>query len=418
MDLVNCIAKLANLGSYAVDQDGFILQTGANNSPERVKIGDMELVVPTPFQLSGKVDPTWKSRIIFNPLAENVTAQTPSTALKQLITAVQFRLNVTLMALLREILRVATNPEAQKNLTSDQLEFISKLHDVDETVSKFFDKVVLPKAAKTDYVFIKFFPKYVAKIGDVDYSRASLVSFPMIEELNGPRLFGNSTPVPKSASEKFIGLIKCILRDVLVKDAYSAGSNGRVAPFFESFIASVIKIANDVRRVQEIWPEMWSGLAEPERYGVLDVGWLELFRNCDALADAIRAIPAINDNGHQAEKPPGIQSQMGNPPTVALAPQDVNRYPAPDYGGREDYYDRRSPPSRYDDRREDRRSGGKVSLADFASKFGAGDRNADRRYRDDYNDRRDRRDDRRSDYNDRRYDDRRDDRRGGGTNWQ
>ena len=410
MDLVKCISQLANLGSYAVDAEGYILQTGQNGQPERVKIGELELVVPTPFQLSGKVDPTWKTRMIFNPMAENITTQTPSTALKQLVTAVQFRLNVTLIALFREILRVATNPEAQKNLTSDQLEFIAKLHDVDETVSKFFDKVVLPKAAKTDYIFIKFFPKYVANLGGVDYSRASLVSFPMVEELSGPRLFGNTTPVPKAASEKFIGLIKCVLRDVLTKDAYSAGSNGRVAPFFESFISSVIKLANDIRRVQQIWPEMWSGLAEPERFGVLDTGWLEPFRNCDALADAIRAVPAIGDNG--VNSAPGMQ--MGNPPTVTPAPQDVRRYEAQPQ--RNDYYDRRNQSSYRDDRNDDRRDG-VVTMADFARRFGPGDRNADRRYSRDYDyDRRDYRDDRRNDYGYRDYDNRRGGR--GGTNWQ
>ena len=406
MDLVKCISQLANLGSYAVDAEGFILQTGMNGQPERVKIGELELVVPTPFQLSGKVDPTWKSRMIFNPMAENITTQVPSTALKQLVTAVQFRLNVTLIALFREILRVATNPEAQKNLTSEQLEFIAKLHDVDETVSKFFDKVVLPKAAKTDFIFIKFFPKYVANLGGVDYSRASLVSFPMVEELSGPRLFGNATPVPKAASEKFIGLIKCVLRDVLTKDAYSAGSNGRVAPFFESFISSVIKLANDIRRVQQIWPEMWSGLAEPERFGVLETGWLEVFRNCDALADAIRAVPAIGDNG--VDSAPSMQ--MGNPPTVTPSPQDVHRYEAQPQ--RNDYYDRRD----YRNDRNDDRRDGKVTMADFARKFGPGDRNADRRYRDDEYDRRDYRSDRRSDYDYRDYDNRRGGR--GGTNWQ
>ena len=406
MDLVKCISQLANLGSYAVDAEGYILQTGMNGQPERVKIGELELVVPTPFQLSGKVDPTWKSRMIFNPMAENITTQVPSTALKQLVTAVQFRLNVTLIALFREILRVATNPEAQKNLTSEQLEFIAKLHDVDETVSKFFDKVVLPKAAKTDFIFIKFFPKYVANLGGVDYSRASLVSFPMVEELSGPRLFGNATPVPKAASEKFIGLIKCVLRDVLTKDAYSAGSNGRVAPFFESFISSVIKLANDIRRVQQIWPEMWNGLAEPERFGVLDTGWLEVFRNCDALADAIRAVPAIGDNG--VDSAPSMQ--MGNPPTVAPAPQDVRRYEAQPQ--RNDYYDRRD----YRNDRNDDRRDGKVTMADFARRFGPGDRNADRRYRDDEYDRRDYRSDRRSDYDYRDYDNRRGGR--GGTNWQ
>jgi hypothetical protein len=43
--------------------------------------------------------------------------------------------------------------------------------------------------------------------------------------------------------------------------------------------------------------KLQGGLAEPERFGVLDTGWLEVFRNCDALADAIRAVPAIGDNG-------------------------------------------------------------------------------------------------------------------------
>ena len=101
---------------------------------------------------------------------------------------------------------------------------------------------------------------------------------------------------------------------------------------------------------------------------------------------------------------------MGNPPTVTPAPQDVRRYEAQPQ--RNDYYDRRD----YRNDRNDDRRDGKVTMADFARKFGPGDRNADRRYRDDEYDRRDYRSDRRSDYDYRDYDNRRGGR--GGTNWQ
>lgn len=402
MDIVNILIKLANLASYGVDKDGYINAIAAGGANERVKVGEYDLVIPNKFQLSGEVDPTWKERMIFNPLAENVTQQTASPSLLQLISGVQFRINVTLMALFSEIIRVATNPEAQKGLTSDQLEFVAKLSDVDETVAKLFNTHIVARAAKTDFVFVKFFPKYVAKIGDVEYGRATLVSFPMVEELTGPRLFGNKTPVPKAASEKFVGIIRCILRDVLEKDAYSAGSNGRVAPFFESFVAAVIKVCNDIRRVQAIWPEMWNGISEPERFGAFDINWLEAFRNCDALADVIRACPNVHQSTSQGGPVSDAIRTMAADRSSQV-PLSTYQPPPPSYRN-EEYVDRRE--RRYDDQRDDRRSSGaprKLGLDDLASAFGG---RQDDRYG--------RRYDRRDRYDDRRYDDR----NYGGTNWR
>jgi hypothetical protein len=310
MDMLNIFEKLCHLANSGVDTDGFITSVTADGEA-RVKLGDRELVLPNKYQLSGVYDPTWAKRTLFNPLAELAHNEAITPVLNWLIKSIQFRMNVSVMLLLREILRIAATPSEQEALTPDQVEFIAKLVDIDSTVANLFEKSISELATKGSWVFINFFPKHLGEVSGMSYARTCHVSFPIYEELTGDRKFGRSTALPKGASAKLAEVLRVLFLDIAEQDAYSSGSNSRMAPYFESFIASVMKIGNILSRAQKVWPNLWPN--DP-RYGILDVRWLDVLRNTDAIADEIRAIPGAV--AQRVNEPQQQHQQSQRQPTV------------------------------------------------------------------------------------------------------
>lgn len=416
MDIIKLIGELCYLGGRASKQ-GYITERVLDKDGKPIEspimVDGLHAVVPTAFQTSGEVDPLWKERMIFNPLSENIASDVPTSAFRCMLDGLQFRLNVTLRVLVGEVLRLAASTEAQKEMTSKQMEFISQLEGIDEQTAQFFENTILPRTAKLpEYLFVKFFPKHLGTIGETQYSRVTHVSFPLYEGLTGDRKFGVSTALPKGVSLKLASVIKAILGDVDVPDWYSAGSNSRVAPFAESTICAFIKLVSDVRRVQLVFPKLWEGLDEPERFGVYDLRPIEPLRNCDALSDDIRSVPAAaTPRSSQSVNPADLAASMPRQETQTRRDDRRNdeydttrrettrRDERPSTRGRDDRDDRGG---RYDDRRTssryaDERDDDTISLNEAISMVSRNGDSRGRRGESYYDDRRDyRRDDRRS----------------------
>ena len=293
--MLDVFRKMVLLTSSAADEQGNITRLHITGEvPE--KIGDKRLVLHEKYQLSGAVDPTWQERVLFNPLAENVSATTITPSLEWFLRGAAFRLNVTFMVLMKEVLRIAASPAEQEKLSPSQLEFVTKLTDIDGPVADFFDKSIANMAAKGEWVFIKMFPKHAGTIGGIKYNRTCHVSFPIYEELLGDRKFGKSTAMPKGASQKLASVMQLLLPDIAIVDGYSAGSNSRMAPFCEAVVASLVKLYSCISRHQRLWSNIWP---DPEvdkltadRMGIVEYQWMDYLRNTDALVDEIRAIPS------------------------------------------------------------------------------------------------------------------------------
>jgi hypothetical protein len=124
------LRKMVLLTSSTVDDAGNITKRQSNGEVPDT-IGNKRLVLATPQQLSGSIDPTWQERMLFNPLRESAAATIITPSLDWWLKGVTFRLNVTLRVLIREVLRIAASPAEHDKLTPTQLEFVTKLLDID-----------------------------------------------------------------------------------------------------------------------------------------------------------------------------------------------------------------------------------------------------------------------------------------------
>ena len=290
------LRKMVLLTSSTVDDAGNITKRQSNGEVPDT-IGNKRLVLATPQQLSGSIDPTWQERMLFNPLRESAAATIITPSLDWWLKGVTFRLNVTLRVLIREVLRIAASPAEHDKLTPTQLEFVTKLLDIDAPVAEFFDKSISGLAAKGEWVFVTIFPKHAGTIDGIKYNRTAHVSFPIFEELLGERKFGKNTALPKGTSLKLASVMRLLLPEIDVVDGYSAGSNSLVAPFCEASVAAVFKLCACISRQQKLWPDLWPNAETDadmaERMGIIQYSWMDYLRNTDALVNDIRAMPSV-----------------------------------------------------------------------------------------------------------------------------
>ena len=292
MDMVNELVKLVYLAGHQVDENGNIKRINQNNEPvdECISSDDARrLVLPTKYHFSGKEDPSWEQRFLFNPLAELISQEAPNKCLEWLIRAVSLRINVTISLILEHVIEVSSSPAMHAKLTPDQLAFIGKIEGVDEKVKNFFEKSIFTLGQRGEFAFVRFFPKHLGLIGDIQYKRTCHVSSPMLDELKGKRKFGKNTEMAKGHSAKVVELINLILPKIEVADYYSVGSNSNVAPFAEAFLNAVQKVIIDVERAQRVWPELFEDTLP--QFSFFDVNGLDVFRNLDSLGNEIRKIP-------------------------------------------------------------------------------------------------------------------------------
>ena len=290
------LRKMVLLTSSTVDDAGNITKRQSNGEVPDT-IGNKRLVLATPQQLSGSIDPTWQERMLFNPLRESAAATIITPSLDWWLKGVTFRLNVTLRVLIREVLRIAASPAEHDKLTPTQLEFVTKLLDIDAPVAEFFDKSISGLAAKGEWVFVTIFPKHAGTIDGIKYNRTAHVSFPIFEELLGERKFGKNTALPKGTSLKLASVMRLLLPEIDVVDGYSAGSNSLVAPFCEASVAAVFKLCVCISCQQKLWHDLWPKTeTDPnmaERIGIIQYIWMDYLRITDALVNDIRAMPSV-----------------------------------------------------------------------------------------------------------------------------
>lgn len=390
MNVDEKIYDLVYLACASVDENGNVIKNTTNGT-EPVMVGEKRLVLPNKYQLSGAEDPLWQTRCLFNPFLETVTSTAPTPVLDWLIRHAQLRLNVTITLLMTHILNIYASPAKHKELTPEQMEYISKVDDLDQKTLDFYTKSIAPLGQRGAFSFITLFPKNLGELNGITFKRTCHVSSPMYTELTTHRKFGKSTELAKGNSAKIAALLKLILPKIDQPEAYSKGSNSLLAPFAESFIGSMIKLTDHILVAQKVWPELFENV--PREYGFYNPFELELFSNVDSLVDVIRKIPSVAGADRQvpATTPAELESRNRQLPPVEEPRQEVRSRYADTRAGRN--YELRD---RYSDENQAGTGGTTMSVdqilrnqkssGHYDDDDGFYDDRRDSRYRDDYRD--------------------------------
>lgn len=296
---------------------------------EDVYVGDKRFVMPTPETL--KVS-EWDKEIAFSPLSEN-TLRGESEVQQELAIMVKSAINGRLVGLIWNLALVAASEQCVNNkLSPEQAEFLPSLPGFDKEMKTRFGKLVIGVTAesyKSSMVHLNL--KRRAKINGQEFSRACLVRFPLAEMERKDKPFGVDLRVKDM--DALQSLMDYILPDWTVENAYSRGTDSKVAPYF---VALMLAYQNINARITEIAKLF---VKDFPKFGLLinEDPWVAQMDNLARMRDSIPTLPG--NEGSVAKNAPQEAPQIHEPAAArsipnqpAAAPAKVGSLPWEDQG--------------------------------------------------------------------------------------
>lgn len=247
---MNAVEKSLSFLTQILQSLGMTVQGNAiviegEDGPAEVVVGDKVLVMPTPEVLKAS---RWEEVVAFWPLCEN-TLRGESEVQQELLTMVRGAVNIRLAAMLWNLVKVANSKECKENkLSPEQAVFLPCLPGLDPEMVKRLGKLVLgvnPDEYKTSLIHMNL--KRRTKINGVQFDRACLVRFPLAEMERKEKPYGADLRVKDM--DALTNLLDYILPEWQVENAYSRGTDSKVAPYF---VATMLAYQNLNARISEL----------------------------------------------------------------------------------------------------------------------------------------------------------------------
>ena len=273
-ELINTyICMLKYMGFY-VDDSGFVLSTKSNKP---CMIDNKPLALPYKDMLKRSHD----ERVIFHPLLEE-PHKGESKVHKKIKYLLLLRINLVFTQLGLCLFKLAIN---QGSLSGVTLETSRRLRDTDAKTISSFTSLALNNLANC--IFANIYLKRAGKVKEVKYSRAGIVTFPIIDDLSNKDHRLRYTDVLAIK-----GLYDVVFPEYDAKDKYNYGTNSHVAPFTVSLFYTAKKLTDALNKA----------IDEHEEYVVdkedisFDNEWCRYLDNLDSLKNEIRSVPMQDGN--------------------------------------------------------------------------------------------------------------------------
>lgn len=271
------------------------------DKPVPVTLGGKTLWLPLKDVLrEGKKE----DRVVFHPASENIT-RAESDVIKQARDLVQLRVAFVISGLAENMARVAATNSLHKGLGKAG-KYLLKVPEFDEKTYLEVDKLIKRQTPDPDRRIVSINLRQGSKTKDDGVIRSTLVSFPLMDELENPdslEVFGKNLP-SKKAKERIRCLFEVILGDKETREGYSYGSRNMEAPYLHSLLSAY---ANLLKRLNEI-VETHAKLLGPE--------------DTAALTTSLDWLPGLEELGrYRSAVPP----QAGNEGAIKVVDAERNR---------------------------------------------------------------------------------------------
>lgn len=306
-------SMLADLAVVPDDRGLLSLKTQEGLSP--CLCNRKRLVLPTQEVLRASL---WNEWTGFHPLSENIVrGESPViTKLKILVSA---RLTLTLTEVLLSLMAVASDTNNHDKLTPDESQFLKLVPTVDKTTFENLDKILSQIEIQGEKRLVNVYIKRPARINGQNYTRGTMISFPILAELMRDDLDVYGVRVRKSDKAAILALMRFIYPDCDNVEAYSAGSSSMVAPYFDSLMRAFAKAAKPLRDLIR----QFNNYIAPEmvQYFDMSLAWEVEMDNLPRYRDLIPVL-----EGNEGEVTVGTQ---GIPGAATTSPAVVAQVTAP-----------------------------------------------------------------------------------------
>ncbi len=315
MKLINLYKSILRYVKLEADENGFVYNgyKSVKNPDQKdpTTIGGARLVLPYPENLKNYIP---GKTIIFHPLYENIL-RGESDVLVAFRSALNVRLNYTIAIVAKSILSICANPELLNKIDPDQASALYRIGVVDDTcLNNFITLINYCIKKKPEGFFISLILRKGITLDGKRYSRAGIVKFPIMYELNK-----EENPYGLKLRQKDIEIYKNVFEFILpelnIQDRYSFGSDSGVAPSIEAIMKSSMKVASRLNDILEEYKDNIDGYEDL----IFDSDWVDDFNNLDALDPEIRRVPMqfgnegsckVSESGNDAIPIPSIPDKI------------------------------------------------------------------------------------------------------------
>ena len=225
-----------------------LLSYEAIDSVEPIIIKDdgknKRLVLPTRDVLDNC---DWDNYIAFHPLSEHLNRGV-SPVMNTLVKTATLRLTEVLSSLLEQLVELAADKSRHASMGPKAQKILSVLKTADkqmlENMRSLLKKIDLSPQRRVVSIFLKRRGVYKGIT-----TRVCVVNFPLYDALTDPdrKVWGVQLRVKDS--EAFEALFEYLLPDLDNPETYSAPSESKSAPYFESFLDAYEKVATQLNNV-------------------------------------------------------------------------------------------------------------------------------------------------------------------------
>lgn len=309
MKLIEFYQAVVEFAGCVVDAEGYIKIKGKSGTTP-LTIDNKPVVLPTKEHLKNAV-----GKILFHPLRENLMSG-ESDVVKALRKVLIIRFNTAASAVCNTLLHIASDTEVQKTLSPEQLEVLTVLGDVDAKAVKTFIDITLAGFKRDSFSgpIVHLYNRRGALLAGTKYARVCKVHFPIYEEIKagGDKIMG--VKVRQKDKDTYSRLFHYVFPAIDEEDGYSAGSNSRLAPFFEATMSAAQKIASALNDVIEQYRDHIEGADEL----IFNNGWAEMLDRLGEFKRDIAMIPAQAGNeSHEEVEAPKVATVAPSAPVSA-----------------------------------------------------------------------------------------------------
>lgn len=263
-------------------------------------INKKNLVLPTDENLTKVVG---ENVIVFHPLNEDLN-RGPSKVLEFVRLYSRQELEVQIILLITNVLRLSASTDLHKQLTPDQSTILDVLKGVDvktlERVLEKFDAIQERLDVNSpDKSLVHIYLRRSGKVEGKAYNQVATVTFPIYELLASGETTILGVKLSKAAAKCLKDIFEYIFPNIADKGAYSIGSNSNIAPKFEAIIGAVATLILQLNTVIALVnTEDAKIFAECE---LLDTEWMDQIGKFDAMRREITSVPMQRGNEGDVE---------------------------------------------------------------------------------------------------------------------
>ena len=286
------------------DEHGYI-STVLEETRKPVTIDGNPLVLPTHENLRLSSDEV----VLFHPLSENIL-RGESEVIHKMKMIMNIKINYTIGIVAQSLLNLVASPALHGSLSPEQTELLVAVTDADDkTITDFIQLMVNGIKNKPDRIFTNIYLKRGGAIGNDKFGKVGVVTFPLYEELKNVK----ESKLRVKDKERVIKLLEFMFPDISKPDAYSFGSNSKVAPYLDALMRTG---ANITSRLNDLI-YMFEDHIEKHDVLLFDDKYLDYFDDLAAFNSDVRRIPILS--GTEADlveeyKQPDAPVQQAKPP--------------------------------------------------------------------------------------------------------